>query len=475
MYKKTEKTENYGSLLTNTLDRYNENKNNIISGNRIVINPLNTIIIENDLSTNNITTFDVSSTSINTQSLLLDSNDTYNKLSLTTDVIPRIKNIIPIDVYDKKNNYMYDPDMTYIYNDITGYTNGRDASGVLGGLTINASGFNNSFGATTQKTDGTWTYYWANWGTVDDWHGQNVNEIKPNDKERGIRLTIPTGCNVLWVALLSKTTEDRYNYFTICDQSMTCYGIYGAGRNLNSNIAPGGFITSIPFDSGLTWVSIPLNWLDTTKSDNKVILTCYHPSTLSVQASVWLSKCAFSSNPWNHVGLSASVIYHNLNSTQNLPANNNFANFKIAISNALSSSLSWQPDNNTERSNWNGSNRVSVLGNKNAQIRIPIIKSGKNKILYFVTSNTGDQTESLQVSLVNSNSQLIPLPNLKTTYSNPFSRHFNSRIYNSYKATIIPYSLIVKDSFGRAFVTINIFAPFGTVFWFKELGTHDEF
>ena len=165
-----------------------------------------------------------------------------------------------------------------------------------------------------------------------------------------------------------------------------------------------------------------------------------------------------------------------MNSIERLPVNNAYVNFNSSIVNTPN--IEWWPysttPNNPGTNDWYGSNIIKVTETKSANIRIPIIKSGKNKLLYFVTLNYGSHMESLQVSIVDSNSNLVKLPNLRTTYSNPFARHFNSKIYNIYRATIIPDSLIIPDSFGRNFITINLFAPSGTEFWFKELGTHDE-
>jgi len=485
------KTEYFGTLISDTSTKYLQNKNNVISGNNIVLNPLLKLNIQNDLSANSLSAFDISATSINTINFPIDSNDVYNKFSLNTNIISQIKDpsIKNTFSYNKKNNYMYDPDFTYIYEniatykntvvDISGYTNGHDVSGWFGRLTMDASGFNTGF-VDDVKTNNVWGLDWENFQNNNVW-GNYIYQITPNNIKRGIKLTIPNGCNVLWIAILSNINQDRYTYVSICDINNRCYGIYGGSRNLNSNITPGGFISTTPYDSWLTWIAIPLYWLrDSDITNRKVILNCYYGyftdfSRTVIDDTIWIAKCAFSSNPWNHVSITPGMIIHQLNSIIILPENNAYAKFQSLTNPANLTWWSYTTTSGARNTNdWYGSNIIKVTATKSANIRIPIIKSGKNKLLYFVTLNTGGHVESLQVSVVDSNSNLVKLPNLRTTYTNPFSRHFNSRIHNIYRATIIPDSLIKIDSFGRTFITINMFAPAGTEFWFKELGTHDE-
>lgn len=488
LYKKNQinyKNEYFGSLLETTVTQYNINKSNTFDGSRIQIKPSNTLNIQSDLSANIISAFDISATNINTTILPINSNDIYNKISLNTQntkIISEIKEETIIQHFNTYNNtknyYTYDPVKTYIYDDIatynniSGYTNGHDASGWFGSLTLDSSGYNTNF-TRDVSVNRVYTFNWENSGDG-NWGGQHIYQITPNTSYRGIQLSVPQFCNVLWIGLLSYNIENRHNYFSICDINNICYGIYGAGRNMESNIAPGGVIATNPYDSWITWVAIPLYWLNVsaTATDNKVILNCYYPANTP---SIWITKCAFSSNPWNHCSLLSSAIYYNLNCIKRLPSNNPYANFNIPLESTPN--LVWDGTTN----DWYGTNIVKITANTNAIIRIPIIKSGKNKILYFVTLNQNAEVESLQVSLVGLDQSLSKLPNLRTTFSNPFSRHFNSKRYNLYMATIIPDSSIVLDqinrsfvTINRSFVTINLFSPIGCDFWFKEIGTHDE-
>jgi hypothetical protein len=484
LYKKNQyDNEYFSSLLTTAINKYNTN--NVLVGNTLRVNPANPMSIQNDLSANIIYASDISANNISTLNLPINSNNTYNKLTLNTNVIEQIKNPIiqSFNGYNKKNNYMYDPDLTHIYNDIatnkttsidiSGYTTGHDVSGWFGTLTIDSSGFNTGFVLDVLSSTNKYTYDWEHYGNS-IWGGQYIHQIVPYTNKRGIRLAIPVGCNVLWLGLLSYTEENRYTYFSICDINNKCYGIYGAGRNLNSNITPGGYITNKPYDSWITWVQIPLYWLDTTLTNNNVILNCYlsymsNNGFASSNHTHWISSCAFSSNPWNHCNLSAAAIYDNMNSIERIPPNKLYANF-FSIWSTIIANSTWFSDS---FSNYNGSNIFYINQIKSSVIRMPIIKSGKDKFLYIIALNRRLDTEAIQISLVDANLNLIKLPPLKTTYSNPFSRHFNSRIENIYRATIIQDAQIIPDSYNRTFITINIFSPHGNSLWIKEIGTHD--
>ena len=63
----------------------------------------------------------------------------------------------------------------------------------------------------------------------------------------------------------------------------------------------------------------------------------------------------------------------------------------------------------------------------------------------------------------------------RTTYDNPFARHFNSKIYSKYIAARIPKELINPD---KRFIDVKIDMSTvndGIHIYFREIGTHDFF
>jgi hypothetical protein len=380
----------------------------------------------------------------------------YNKFVLNNQVITDIKteeiqNFLSFNI---KKNYMYDPNLIIIYDDITNYTNLNDASGTFGtdlsGTTI----------IDFKPQSNTWTNmaYRRN-----PYLGFNMYNLGVRGK--GIEIAIPVGCNVLWLTSLA----DRFMSFKICDLTDTVYGIYAGGRSYSNGINPGGTVSTL-LDNNYSWIPIPLYWLNnsTQQTPRKVRLYSYlDKSTNFNDGEYWVSKIAFTTNLWNHVLITPQMMYYDTNSTTYIPSNANKAVYTTSSFIERSTDITYDP-------NWSNSGIIRVRDNTNFRLRIPIIKSGKNKILYFISINRSYTFDVLQVSLVNSDLNLVKLDNLKSTFSNPFATHYNSKILNSYRATIIPDSLITLDSFRRGFVTINIFLPTGSDFYIRELGTHDE-
>jgi len=453
--------ETFGNLLDSANTKYLQTTNNV-SVNQIQINPSNPLNITADLSGNIITSQDVSATNIRLDRLNINPNIVYNKFVVNNSIISDIKmeEIQNFLTFDTKKNYMYDPKSIISYENIINYTNLNDASGTFG---------TDLSGATIIPFKPV-TNAWTNmaWRS-NPFHGFNIYNIGP--KGNGIQITIPSGCNVLWLLCPS----DRFVSFKICgmDASGTTYGIYSGGRNYSNHINPGGTVSTLLDNNNLSWTQIPLYWLNNNMSNSqrKVRLISYlnkYPTLAYNVDAFWVSKIAFTSNQWNHVIITPQMMYYDVNSETYLPINSPSAIYTTTfIDRSANSGYS---------ENWNYSGIIRIIDNTNFRLRIPIIKSGKNKMLYFISINRSYNFDVLQVSLVNpdSNTNLIKLDNLKSTYSNPFATHYNSKLLNSYRATIIPNSLIKMDSYGRTFITINIFLPTGSDFYIRELGTHDE-
>jgi hypothetical protein len=66
-----------------------------------------------------------------------------------------------------------------------------------------------------------------------------------------------------------------------------------------------------------------------------------------------------------------------------------------------------------------------------------------------------------------------PVESFRTTYSNPFATHINSRIFQKYIAFRVPKEYIAKDA---KFVNLKINMEMNDrQIHFREIGTHDYF
>jgi hypothetical protein len=124
---------------------------------------------------------------------------------------------------------------------------------------------------------------------------------------------------------------------------------------------------------------------------------------------------AFSTNPWNHCRVSASTVYLNMNKDD-------------ATQSAPQTQISWNSIN------WNNIPLAQINKSSSPSFRIPFVNSGSNKIFYIIDFNDTSAGQYLQnISINNTN-----IGSLYTTFDNPFSRHFNSRMHHRYNGVVIP-------------------------------------
>lgn len=456
--------EPFGNLLDTAYTKYSRTMGNVAT-NKIQINPSLPLNITTDLSGNILTSQDVSATNIILSRMNINPNVVHRKFVVNNPIILNIKSeeIQNFLTFDTKKNYMYDPKSIIIYEDISRYTDLSDASGIYGTDLSGAEII--PFKQNTRK--------WADMAPrTNPWTvGGGFNIYNIGIPGNGIEFAIPAGCNVLWLLCVS----DRVISFKICDLSGTIYGIYAGGRNYSNHINPGGTVSTLLSDNVLSWIQIPLYWLNNNIAQTQRVRLHSYLSTANTDA-FWVSKIAFSSNQWNHVIITPQMIYYDTNSESHIPIPVDSLDLKVRVGKYPTTVINRVADIAGYILDWMHSGIIKIKENINFRLRIPIIKSGKNKILYFISINRSLTFDVLQVSLVNptSSSSLIKLDDLKSTYLNPFATHHNSKLLNSYRATIIPDSLIRRDLFGRTFITINLFLPTGSDFYIRELGTHDE-
>jgi len=198
-------------------------------------------------------------------------------------------------------------------------------------------------------------------------------------------------------------------------------------RKLNS-IAPDGGCTDAFWDVH-HWVAIPLRG----EGSYNVYSDKYSDD--------WISGIAFSKNLWNHAYNSAVAYYWGLNPGTGVP--------------------SWSTEN------WNNDNLAYFPLNTNIEVLVPVMPTGGDKIVYIVEHN--NNWMGTQHGNVFINGQ--PVERFRTTYSNPFATHWNSKIYERYMATRIPANLIqATDKFVRLKIDMT---NSNNHIHFREIGTHD--
>lgn len=253
---------------------------------------------------------------------------------------------------------------------------------------------------------------------------------------------------------------------------------------LNQNnynlIAPDGNITQNLYNlnNQPVWVPMPFNY-NTISSTKRLILSRVYAATESFK----ISGIAFSTNPWNHLNLHALTIMYNSNRL-------------------LYDLRSGSPEMSTDNEIWNTEyiiyrNTSGPTNPSNIIIRIPIVNSGRDKILYLITHNDAwnenmkavyifenpnlqpriPTTKDLTTATFDdiANNPMIRLDNFTTTFNNPFSRHYNSSVYNRYIGTVIPSNLIKTNYILVGLqlpIALNTTALMGTRI--KHIGTHDK-
>ena len=245
----------------------------------------------------------------------------------------------------------------------------------------------------------------------------------------GYKTTIPEGYNVLWLRV------SNHVWFTVkvtyLDGNKEYMGSFAAGRRNLNEISPDGCTPDTNNDSHM-WFSIAVS------RPGEILMST------DVNCDGWVSGIAFGKNLWNHAKNSALAYHWTINGGD---------------------SINWHSEN------WGGDQLAYIAGGSVKNIKVPVHPSGNDKLLYLIEHNSnwiGTMHTSLSV-----NGLLIE--RFRTTYDNPFARHFNSKIYSKYIAARIPKELINPD---KRFIDVKIDMSTvndGIHIYFREIGTHDFF
>lgn len=252
-----------------------------------------------------------------------------------------------------------------------------------------------------------------------------------NEDDAGAVVTVPEGYNTLWIRL------HAWGWHVIKAQFLDGFkedlGRWAAGKRHGNCYCPDGSLTDSHYD-GNQWLPIPVG------RSGKVTLISKQGGEL------WLSGLGFSKNPWAHATQSALGYHWKVNGGEE---------------------TIWNKDSDS----WNGDTLTRIPEKTNLELMVPVVWSGRDKLLYIVEH--GSDWNGCMHNGITVNGQ--PIERLLATYDNPFARHWNSKSFNRYIAACIPAELIPKprpDITPHLKVKIDMSKQNGSIH-FREMGTHD--
>ena len=116
---------------------------------------------------------------------------------------------------------------------------------------------------------------------------------------------------------------------------------------------------------------------------------------------------------------------------------------------------------------WNSDVLSKINPKTNLELKVPVVPSGRDKLLYLVEHNTTWNGTMHNGITVNGKQ----IERFMASYENPFARHWSSKIYNRYIAARIPANYIPSD---QRFLSVKIDMSLQDEgIHFREIGTHD--
>jgi hypothetical protein len=302
--------------------------------------------------------------------------------------------------------------------------------------------------------------------------------------------TIKFKCKVVWIEIKSNLRCSFRVTSSIPDISSNVLDVvYSNYLTYSNSLRPDGADYNIQTDRPITittqWIPIPINY--DALPNEKTIYIRRNRTDNNVTSRLMICGLAFTTNPWNHCKLPALCIYWELNE----------GNFNINKLNPATTYIDATTTTLYDKPSFNEFTDYITFHRKLLITRIPVINSGKDKILYLnVANNTSninlqnvliqtnaniplgtDITTAINIidySYDFANKTITEIDNFSTTYDNPFATYFNSHATNRYIATVIPAALI-KSDFIRVILQSQPQAQSstGTGLMIREIGTHD--
>lgn len=331
-------------------------------------------------------------------------------------------------LYDKMlDNYIYQPDGAIIYQNIFDAKDKR---------VIEKIGNPIGYDDTTYAPGKT---LWEGRSIIN--YGSKVNPLK-----NGLLVHVPEEYEVVWL----RVHNDSWTVVTVQVVSTgEIIGRFATGYRRLNNLTPDGTLGSDGHWQYHLWMPIPLP----RNKVGDIVLTTSH-----TDANLWISGIAFSKNPWKHA-MNSAVSYHWALNNPGTPEDKVVNDHKLH-------GIEWVTGN------WNNDQLIRVHNtglNAKATLYVPVVPSGRDKLIYAAEHDSN----WLGTGHIDMTINDKPIERFRSTYDNPFSRHFNGKMNMRYIAAKIPKEYISpQDKFVKLEINMK---PTNHGMFFREVGTHDLF
>ena len=274
---------------------------------------------------------------------------------------------------------------------------------------------------------------------------------RPNeDDKNGMSVTVPKGMSVLWIRCHTGLGSDKITVLQVYKGNKNL-GIWSCGHHLRLGWSPNGLVLGITHDiPHHSWVPINVN-NGPLEEDTEIIVNSYKRHGKGSNTDFWVSGIAFTENPLNHTFTSGIVSHWNLNGGD---------------------------PHRWHHHNWHGNQSVFIHADHEVKIMIPIIKNGKDKILYVIkSSDHGNHywsRSSFQPDIKIGSTELKKLSSCHS--DNPIARRFSYRPTHTYVSTIIPKELVDSNTNQNGFIGVRFSMRNKNQHWyFRWIGTFDSY
>jgi hypothetical protein len=252
----------------------------------------------------------------------------------------------------------------------------------------------------------------------------------------GAQVVVPGGYDTVWIRVLGDRWTVVKAYFL--NGNREGLGCWAGGFRAANCYCPDGSLSDGSFCTRDNKDRIAHQWLPIPVRRSGLLALVSAPNTTD---NFWLSGVAFGRNPWSHAAQSAVAYHWALNGGEHIGWNSH---------------------------EWNQDVLAEIPAGSYLELKVPVIPSGRDKLLYLVEHNNSGS--SLMNAGITINHQ--PVERFISSYDNPFARHWNSKYFNRYVAARIPRELVADNTCWLS-VRIDMRTQSGRPLYCREIGTHD--